>query len=203
MSFWNERYSEPGFAYGEAPNDFLLECVEHLPARRAVLSLGEGEGRNAVFLAQRGFEVWALDQSPVGLAKAERLASARSVTIHTIVADLSEYDLGEARWGAIVSVWCHLPSALRERVHRDCVRALEPGGVLVLEAYSPAQLAHNTGGPKSEDQLYSLAQLRSDLEGLEWIIGREVEREVHEGRYHDGLSATVQVVARKPLARER
>jgi SAM-dependent methyltransferase len=163
-----------------------------------VLCLGEGEGRNAVFLAARGHSVTAVDQSAVGLAKASALAQGRGVALTTVVADVSTYPIGPQAWPAIVSIWFHLPSRLRRPVHRAIVAGLAPRGVLVLEAYTPDQLERATGGPPEADRLMTLAGLREELAGLEFEIGREVEREVHEGRLHDGRSAVVQVLARKP-----
>lgn len=195
---WDQRYGEPGFAYGTEPNDFLVESVDHVTPRGAVLCLAEGEGRNAVYLARRGHEVTGVDGSPVGLEKARALAEQHGVAIHTVVADLADYDLGVARWDAIISIWCHLPPALRARVHRAVVAALRPGGVVVLEAYTPDQLAYKTGGPPVAEMMMTLAGLREELAGLDFVVGREVVREVHEGKYHDGTSAVVQVVARKP-----
>lgn len=187
--FWDDRYAEDGFVYGEAPNDFLVEVVDRLPPGR-VLCLGEGEGRNAVFLAQRGFAVTAVDQSAVGLAKAQALAARHGVQVTTEAADLADYDLGHG-WSAIISVWCHLPSALRQRVHAAAVDALAPGGAFVVVAYTPDQLALGTGGPRDPDLLLSAAQAREELPGLDWVILEETRREVHEGPYHDGPSAFV------------
>lgn len=193
---WDQRYSEPGFAYGTEPNDFLVR--EHARLRGPVLCLAEGEGRNAVWLAQRGLDVTAVDSSAVGLAKARALAAERGVTVATIEADLSTYPLGVAQWGGIVSVWAHLPPEVRRRVHRGCVTALRPGGVLLLEAYSPRQVSLGTGGPKDPSWCMSAAALREELAGLELLVADELEREVQEGKYHQGRSAVVQVVARKP-----
>jgi len=197
---WNERYREPGFAYGIEPNDFLAANAErHLPPGGEVLSLAEGEGRNAVFLARRGYRVTGVDGSVVGLEKARALAAKHGVEIATVVADLAEFDLGVGRWDGIVSIWCHLPSELRARLHRSVVAALQPGGVFLLEAYTPDQLAYKTGGPPTADLLMTLAAVREELEGLDFLVGEEKLREVHEGKYHEGTSAVLQVVARKPL----
>lgn len=193
--FWNHRYGLPGWAYGTEPNDFLRECAPLLEG--PVLCLGEGEGRNAVFLAQRGLEVTALDLSPKALEKAQQLAAERGVRLTTLEADLADFDLGEKRWGAIISIWCHLPPWLRERVHRGVARALRPGGRFVLEAYTPAQLAFDTGGPKSADLLSEAGALRADLSELELERFEEKEREVHEGDWHRGKSAVVQIMARR------
>jgi SAM-dependent methyltransferase len=161
-----------------------------------VLCLGEGEGRNAVFLAERGLAPLAVDLSSVGLEKAQRLAEQRGVRISTLVTDLADYRIEPARWAGIVSIWCHLPSALRGRVYRDVVAGLAPGGMLLLESYTPAQIGRGTGGPSSADLMPTLPQLREELAGLELLEARECEREVREGRGHGGLSAVVQIVAR-------
>lgn len=196
---WDQRYSEPGFAYGIEPNDFLAAtATRYLPVGGEVLCLAEGEGRNAVYLARQGFRVTGVDSSAVGLTKARALAGEHGVEVATVVADLAEYDLGFARWDGIVSIWCHTPSALRARLHRAVVAALRPGGVFLLEAYTPAQLEHRTGGPPVADMLMTLAAVREELAGLELVLGEEKVREVHEGAYHDGPSAVLQVVARKP-----
>ena len=199
MISWDERYSGEGFFYGTQPNEFLRDHAGALPAGEPVLCLGEGEGRNAVFLAERGFDVTAVDQSSVGLEKAVALAALRGVRIATVVADLADWNLERpGGWGGIVSIWCHLPSALRCRVHRQASAALQPGGVLILEAYTPEQLKFRTGGPADPDLMPTLAQLRGELAGLAFEVAQERQREVHEGRGHEGPSAVVQVVARRP-----
>lgn len=194
---WDERYGEPGFAYGTEPNDFLVSVAERIPAG-PVLCLAEGEGRNAVFLAGRGHPVTAVDGSRVGLDKARALAAERGVTLTTVVSDLAHYVIEPGAWAGIVSVWCHLPAPLRENVHRAVLAGLRPGGVLVLEAYTQKQLAFGTGGPKVAEMLYSLEALKRDFLGLEWLHAAELEREIHEGKYHAGPSAVVQLLGRKP-----
>ncbi len=194
---WDARYAKDGYTYGTAPNTFLTSVVHLLPPGR-VLSLGEGEGRNATFLAARGWTVHCVDASTVGLEKARRLAAERQVTVTTEVADLRSYAMGRDAWDAIVSIFCHLPSDVRRLLHRHIVDGLRPSGVLVLEAYTPRQLAYRTGGPPVADLLVSLDELRCDLDGLDLVIAREIERDVLEGRLHVGRSAVVQLVGRKP-----
>jgi SAM-dependent methyltransferase len=196
---WDERYAEDGFAYGAEPNDFLVEVADRI-SPGPVLCLAEGEGRNAVFLAGRGHQVTAVDLSSVGLAKAEALAASRGVSLTTRCADLAEIELEEGAWACIVSIWAHVPPPVRRRLHAQVVRALQPGGVLVLEAYTLDQLAYGTGGPQVAPPLMTLAGLREELDGLEFVIGREVVRDIHEGKYHHGMSATVQVLAKRPGA---
>jgi SAM-dependent methyltransferase len=194
---WDERYAQEGFAYGTEPNDFLVEVCERIPAG-PVLCLAEGEGRNAVFLAARGHQVLAVDQSPVGLEKAQRLAKERGVTIETRASDLGAFELERGRYAGIVSIWGHLPPALRKIVHGRCVGALMPGGVMILEAYTPDQVGRGTGGPPDPAFCMSRATLRDELAGLDFEVLVERERHVAEGKYHDGNSLVVQMVARKP-----
>ena len=203
---WDERYSAHGYVYGTEPNEFLVSVATRIPPAGRVLCIGEGEGRNAVWLATRGFAVVALDQSAVGLAKAERLAAVHAVSIMTYRTDLADYPWVGAPtgaweagpWDAVVAIWCHLPPQLRARTHRLAAETLRAGGAFILEAYTPAQIGFATGGPRDPTLCMTLDQLRTDLVGLDIEVGAEVTREVHEGHLHRGLSAVVQVVARKP-----
>lgn len=195
-AFWNNRYTVAGHVYGEAPNVFVEQVASQIPAG-PVLCLAEGEGRNAVYLATLGHRVTAVDQSEVGLAKAQRLAKARGVEIETLATDLAGYAIAAGAWAGIVATFAHLPPALRRRIHRGVVTGLQPGGVFVLEAYTPAQLAFGTGGPKSPELLMTLAALRNELSGLDLLVGREIERDVLEGGGHTGRGAVVQILARR------
>jgi len=194
---WDERYRQPDYVYGTDPNDFLVEVAALIPPG-PVLELGAGEGRNGVWLAGRGHPVTLVDGSSVGLAKARALAEARAVGVTTEVADLSQYAIAADMWPAIVMIFVHLPPDLRRDLLARVVRGLAPGGVLVLESYTPAQIAFATGGPRDPTWCMTLVALRSELEGLELIIARELERDVREGTLHHGRSAVVQVLARRP-----
>jgi len=197
MNQWDQRYSVADYVYGTRPNDFLVSVWRRLPAGR-VLCLAEGEGRNAVFLAEQGFEVVAVDSSAVGLAKLQRLAQSRGVKVETVCADLADFPLTPAWWSAVVSIFAHLPRAVRAPLHRRVVEGLQPGGMFVLEAYTPAQLQYKTGGPATLELLMDLPSLLQELRGLDFHIAREIEREVQEGLLHCGRSAVVQVLASKP-----
>ena len=196
---WDERYAEDGFAFGTEPNDFLREVADQLPVGRT-LCIGDGEGRNGVFLAELGHTVTTIDLSPVGVLKARRLAAEHGVTIDAHVADLEQYDLGSGKWDCIVSIFCHLPPDLRHRAHRAIPDALASTGCLVFEAYRKANIGRGVGGPQNADMTVELEELLEDI-GLEHrveiLIGREVEREIIEGTYHNGLSATTQLLARR------
>lgn len=195
---WDERYSIAEYVYGKDPNAFLAENVHRLPMGKS-LCLAEGEGRNAVFLAEHGHQVTAVDGSAVGLEKARALAAERGVSIETLVSDLSEYVISSESFDSIISIFCHVPRDIRGPLHRRVVEGLKPGGVLILEAYRPAQLKMGTGGPPVEGLMMALADVRLELSGLEFILAQETEREIREGRAHTGHGAVVQVIARKPV----
>lgn len=194
---WDERYSADDYVFGKEPNRFVAENFAHIPKGK-VLCLAEGEGRNAVFLARQGYDVTAVDSSAVGLAKARRLAEEHGVQIRLVCADLAGYDLGVDQWEGIVSIFCHLSPDVRTPLHARLPGALKRGGVLLLEAYTPAQLAHRTGGPSEVERMMTASDLATELPGLDFHRLQELEREVVEGRYHQGKSAVVQLIAEKP-----
>lgn len=193
---WDERYNRDDYVYGTEPNDFLREQVARISGSR-VLCLAEGEGRNAVFLAERGFQVTAVDASSVGLAKAQRLAEQRGVKIETIHADLADFDIEPGRWDAVVSIFCHVPPPIRKSLHRKVVAGLRAGGVLLLEAYTPDQIELGTGGPQVAELTMQLVDLYDELAGLQFEYAQQLRREVVEGALHTGVGAVVQVVAVK------
>ncbi|MEO0557586.1 MAG: class I SAM-dependent methyltransferase [Bacteroidota bacterium] len=194
--FWDARFAEPTLAYGAAPNDFLKDSADRLPVGRT-LCLAEGQGRNAVYLARRGHDVLAVDLSDVGLARARQLASERGVEIATQVADLGAFEIEPGAWDCIVSIYAHTPADVRRRLHAQVAQGLRPGGAFVLEAYTPEQTRRDTGGPSGEaaiDITMTAAGLRDELAGLRVETLHEIEREVHEGPYHTGLAAVVQML---------
>jgi len=193
---WNERYSEPGYAFGSSPNTFVVSVAGRIPSG-AVLCIGEGEGRNAVFLAEQGYRVTAVDYSEVGLRKAEELAGKRGVIIETVLSDLNDFEIYPSAWQGIVSVFCHLPADQRASLHRLCVNGLAPGGFFVLEGFTPRQLEFGTGGPSRPELLMTSHGLKRELAGLRFDIAHEIERDVIEGRYHTGRASVVQILAQK------
>lgn len=197
---WDDRYSEAGFAYGTEPNSYLASVIDQIPRGR-VLCLCEGEGRNAVFLAQQGCDVTAVDASKVGMDKAQQLAAQRGVTIKTIVSDLAHFIIEENHWDAIVSIFCHVPPDMRAKVHAQVVAGLKTNGVLILEAYTPRQLEYKTGGPAVAEMTMNLQVLKSELSGLTFVHAVEMDRDVIEGKYHTGKGAVVQVIAKKVAAK--
>lgn len=198
MSQWDERFAGEVYQYGTEPNRWLAAQAGRLAPGGRVLCLGEGEGRNAVWLAGRGFAVEAVDGSAVGLEKARRLAAQRGVTIATTVADLADHLPAAGAYDAVALIFVHLPPSLRARVHARAAAALAPGGLLVLEAFTPAQLALASGGPRQRELLYDAGLLRQDFAGLEWDPLVEEEVDLDEGPLHRGRAAVVRGIARRP-----
>jgi SAM-dependent methyltransferase len=185
------------YPYGTEPNPFLVSASSFLE-RGAVLSLGEGEGRNAVFLASLGHSVLGVDCSADALDRARRLAIERGVPLELHCADLSTFELEEAQFQTIVSIFCHLPPRVRRRVHAQVVRALRPGGMFVFEAFRPEQLTFGTGGPTELALLPTKEEILSELRGLDILRVGQVERLLDEGIRHVGPCAVLELIARKP-----
>jgi SAM-dependent methyltransferase len=195
---WDERFDTPEYIYGTQPNDFLISVANEIPPSK-VLCLADGEGRNGVYLASLGYDVTAVDQSAVGLAKAQKLAIAKQVSITTIQANLADFVIEPEAWDGIISIYCHLPSPLRNKVYPQIIRGLKPNGVFIFEGFAPEQLQYNTGGPKDLDLLPKLVTLQEELGSLNWEISQDIERELWEGRYHNGKAAVIQMLGRKQV----
>lgn len=196
--FWDERYQSKQYIYGIHPNDFLSENLALLKPGDCLLSLAEGEGRNAVFLAGHGCNVSAVDFSAKGREKAQQLAHAHQVEIDYTLSDIAVYDMGKARWDGIISIFCHLPDTQRPALYKNIINALKPGGLFLLESYNKKQLDYDTGGPKSAAHLLTREELESAFDALDVIVCKDVVREVHEGKFHTGLSSVTQFIVRKP-----
>ncbi len=193
---WDERYSTDEYVYGTAPNIFLKQNVNSLPKGK-VLSLAEGEGRNAVFLAQQGYTVTAVDSSLVGLEKGMKLAKDQGVDIEFIHADLMKYDLGQNQWHGIISIFFPLARLDRKALHKKVVNGLRKNGVLLLEAYTPEQLKFGTGGGNNIEFMQSKKSLIDEFTSLNFNHLIELERTVIEGTCHTGMASVVQAIATK------
>lgn len=195
---WDARFDHPNHLFGTEPNVFVREVADRLPAAGRVLCVADGEGRNGVWLTERGFEVTTFDASPVGVEKARALAAERGVTVRSVVADVATFDWPTAAFDVVVAVFIqfsrsHERPALFARI-RD---ALAPGGLMVLVGYTSTQLDHGTGGPRDPDKLYDADGLRDELAGFVLEKYDVRERVLDEGVGHRGTSALVEVVARR------
>lgn len=195
--FWDERYAEPHFVYGEAPNVFFENSLKDLSPGKILLPC-EGEGRQAVHAAAQGWEVLAFDQSSTGRDKAMQLAAKQGQYIEYILADATVFNPAPD-FDAIALIFAHLPAPLRADFHRNMAAALRPGGWLLLEGFNPEQLQFQSGGPRDLSMLFTEAMLRSDFEGLEIISLESKQVILNEGPYHQGEAAVIRLLARKPL----
>ena len=195
ISNWDERYADTGYLFGTTPNDLLKSVADRLAPNSRVLCLADGEGRNGVYLATLGHKVTAVDQSRVGLEKAKKLAEEKQVSIETVNADLAEYNLGVESWDCIVSIFFHIPRALRACIYPRIMTALKPGCILILESYTPEQLNHGTGGPRTADLMLTKGELAQHFSEMNLEHLQELEREVIEGTGHTGLASVVQLLA--------
>lgn len=194
--FWNQRYSMEGFTYGAAPNVFFKEQVDLLTPGKILLP-GDGEGRNGVYAATHGWEVTAFDLSEAGKEKATSLAEQHGVTIDYRVVDMGEIIFAPNYFECIALIYTHFSAQVRNLYHRKLVRALLPGGTMILEAFSKQQLGRASGGPKDLDLLYSLEELREDFDGLSSLEIWTEEVDLHESRYHEGPASLIRLVGVK------
>lgn len=195
---WNERYAGGGFQFGEAPNLFLLSQAHRLRPGLRALAVGDGEGRNGVWLAERGLAATAVDWSDVGLAKARALAERRGVALGTVTADLARWDWPEARFDVIAWIFVHLPPEDRAVACEGALRALAPGGLLLMECFTPAQQGRRSGGPRDPALLWSRALVERHFAGLEVLELLEGTVALDEGPRHQGPAEVVRAVLRRP-----
>ncbi|MHB1101572.1 MAG: class I SAM-dependent methyltransferase [Devosia sp.] len=198
-AFWNERYNTDHYVFGETPNAFLATQVDIVRKYQTALAIADGEGRNGVWLAEQGLDVLALDSSSVGLEKSQRLAAKRGVRIETRLGDIAAYDWPENQFGLVVAIFIQFADpALRSAIFEGIRTTLRPGGTVILEGYRPEQIAYGTGGPRQVENLYTRRILEDAFSGFEILHLDEGDAEVREGTGHAGMSALIDLVARKP-----
>ena len=200
-AFWSARYRDSGddYLFGTAPNRFLAGQAERFGAGMQVLTVADGEGRNAVWLAEQGCAVTATEISPVALEKAAKLARGRHVAVDFVPADILNWDWPVEAYDAVVGIFIQFATpAERPRQIAGMQQATKPGGLVLLHGYTPKQLEYKTGGPSAVENLYTAAMLRELFAGWEILELREHEDEIAEGTAHAGRSALIDLVARKP-----
>lgn len=197
---WDERFSVPHYIFGEAPNAFLAAQKPRLPLGGTALSVADGEGRNGVWLAQLGLDVLSVDASSVAQQKARTLAARRGVALRTEQADITSWRFPEAQYDVVAGIFFQFCApAPRARIFAGMSRALKPGGLLLIQGYRPEQLRYGTGGPKEIGNLYTEDLLRQSFADLEIIELASHDDEVDEGPGHRGMSALIDLVARRPV----
>jgi SAM-dependent methyltransferase len=195
---WQQRYDRPEYVFGEAPNAFLRDHADLLKPGAKVLCLADGEGRNGVFLAERGCDVLSMDFSGHALQKAEALSRKRGVTLRLEEADVTQWRFPEEGYDVVVAIFIQfLPPAQRDALFANIRKTLRPGGLLLLQGYRPEQIANGTGGPPQVENLYTRQLLEAEFAGFTCDIKCH-DTEIHEGVAHGGMSALIDLVAWKP-----
>ncbi len=196
---WNKRFEAADYIFGIEPNEYLRAKTQMLARAGRVLCVADGEGRNSVWLARQGMRVDAFDIAEVGVAKARKLATDAGVTVNYDVADCDAWPWPVDAYDAVVAIFVQFADpAMRERLFAHMAAALKPGGLLVLQGYTPRQLEYKTGGPPILSHLYTAEMLREAFAALEIIELDAYEAELSEGNHHAGRSALVGMIARKP-----
>ncbi len=197
---FDDRYREPDYHYGTEANAFLLSQRERLrPGLKALLP-GDGEGRNGVWLAGQGLAVTTFDPSPFGVDKAKRLAADRGVSIDAHVAGVESWDWQARQFDVVGLFFIHLPADLRRAAHARVLETLRPGGIVILETFSPRQIEMRklgaAGGPKEIERLFTCDMLREDFAGARFHVIEEVEADF-AGHAHSGRCGVVRMVAER------
>lgn len=195
---WNDRFQSEHFVYGTEPNIFISNMHNKLQLTGDALAIAEGEGRNAVFLAEQGMRVTTWDFAQSGLIKTEKLAEERGVHVETKLIDLNDATWERNHWDEIVCVFGHFPKETRRKTLEGVKQAVKPGGYYVTEVYSTYQLPYKSGGPQDVDMLYSpeeFLQTFADWRIIHFFMGEVIR---HEGELHNGLAHVIQFVGQKP-----
>jgi SAM-dependent methyltransferase len=195
-SFWNDRYAEREYVYGEEPNVFFAEQLKLLKPGVIILPC-EGEGRNAVFAANSDWKVFAFDSSKEGKSKALKLAEKKGALIDYLIGDAAEINYTDNSADLVALIYAHLPPEVRKQLHQKTVHWLKPGGHLILEAFNPAQLGNTSGGPKDVSFLYTENLLKQDFEGLKIEFIQTLHTTLNEGKYHEGNADIIQLIGIK------
>ncbi|MFM7017839.1 class I SAM-dependent methyltransferase [Flavobacterium sp.] len=194
--FWNERYANKEYAYGVKPNEFYKSGLNLVPKGK-LLFAAEGEGRNAVYAAQQGYEVYALDNSIEAKNKAEKLAADNNVKIDYLVSELENLDYTINSFDALVLVFAHFPASIRKQYHEKLLSFLKPNGLVIFEAFAKEQLNYNSGGPKQIEMLFSEEEIHDEFRNIYFIKLETVETNLDEGPYHQGNGKVVHFIGKK------
>jgi SAM-dependent methyltransferase len=195
---WEQRFRVSEYVFGKEPNAFLKSSEPLLPAKGKALAIADGEGRNGVWLAERGLDVVSLEFSPAAQNKAIALAKERGVTVAFEQADVHAWQYPEATFDVVADIFTQFSSpAQRAMKWRGVRKTLKPGGLLILQGYTPKQLQYGTGGPKAVEQLYTRGMLEEAFRGFRDVTIIEEEVEMHEGAAHSGMSAVINLTAWK------
>lgn len=196
---WDARYQEREYIYGTEPNEFLRSELSLLSSGK-ILFPAEGEGRNVVFAATRGWDADAFDQSIKGRDKALKLAAEKGVSINYWISSIEDWQNSNETYDCIALIFVHLPPDIRSLAHQKACASLKPGGIIILEGFTKEQMPRTSGGPKNLDLLFDPDDLRADFNGLEFLTFARQQTTLDEGPLHQGLADVIRLVAKKPFA---
>lgn len=200
--FWNERFDKEEFIFGKEPNEYLVDQSKRfLTPGNKVLCIADGEGRNGVWLAKQGMHVVGFDASDIALAKAKQFAKDNQVEVEYSFSDTDGFTWQTNSYDAVVGIFIQFADPeMRARIFSQAHQALKPGGIFILQGYTPKQLEYKTGGPSLIEHLYTEEMIRELAEEFEILDLQCYEKELSEGARHTGMSALLGMVARKSLA---
>jgi SAM-dependent methyltransferase len=198
LAHWQQRFATPGYLFGTAPNVFLKAHAHLLRKGEKALAIADGEGRNGVFLAERGLDVLSVDFSPLAQEKARKLAAERGVSLRIEQADITNWAWPEAAFDVVAAIFFQFSQPPeRAKIFAGIKKTLKPGGLLLLEGYGPKQLEYKTGGPSDLARLYTRDLLQDAFGDFSSLDIREYDAELHEGDRHAGMSALIDLLGRK------
>ena len=194
--FWNERFGSEDYAYGTEPNEFYKEQLNQITPGK-ILFPAEGEGRNAVYAATKGWQVTAFDPSIEGKRKAEQLAKINQVSINYLIDNYDFVDFPKESFDCVVLIFAHMHPMKRKEYHQKLISFLKPGGILILEGFSKKQIKNNTGGPRDIDMLFSKDEMESDFNSFSELVLTETDTILNEGPFHQGTASVIRVLGTK------
>lgn len=197
-NIWDERYAGEEYVFGTGPNVFLVNQHKLLKPGMNCLAVADGEGRNGVWLVEQGLKVLSVDSSAVAAKKADALAEQKGVKLEFEVADLLNWQWKENCYDVVVAIFIQFATPdQRTQLFTNMKKSLKSGGLLLLQGYTPRQLKYKTGGPPIAENLYTEELLKNAFGDMEIIQLVEHDEEINEGLGHKGMSALIDIVARK------
>ncbi|MFX0556601.1 class I SAM-dependent methyltransferase [Maribacter sp. CXY002] len=193
--FWNHRYAEEGFAYGQLPNAYFKQELDKLPVG-SILLPAEGEGRNAIYALKKGWHVHAFDFSPSAMIKALEFANDEKLPLQYEVSDVLSFS-SDKTYDVLALCYAHFPANIRKEAHKHLLRYLKPNGTIIFEAFAKSQLGNLSGGPKNIDMLFSIEEIKKEFNGIAFNHLTETKVELNEGKYHQGEASVIRFTGKK------
>lgn len=203
QDFWDRRYEAEGYLFGREPNGFVKSQAHLFGPGSHVLAIADGEGRNGVFVARQGAKVTSVDFSAPAQEKARKLAKDFGVEITFEQRDVFDWRGADGAYDIVLAIFIQFaPPEKRKILFDNIKRLVKPGGLVVMQGYRPEQIDYKTGGPPQAENMYTSEILRTAFSGFDIQHLEEYDKIVDEGRGHSGLSALIDMIARRPEHRK-